>query len=289
MVYLKLILMAVFWGGTFVAGRVVVLYMGVYTAAFLRFALSAFVLGLVVMKSEDNVPRATPANLAACSLLALTGVVSYNILFLKGLSLIEAGRAAIIIANNPIGIALFSALLFKERLSWIQISGVITSVTGAIIVISRGELRGFFSHGMGLGELFIVGCVASWVTYSLLGKQFLKHMTPLTAVFFTAVIGSICLLPFAIGEGMLSGLTQFPVPAWICILFLSLFGTVLGFIWYYEGIRDIGAAKAGTFINIVPLSAIGFGYIILGESLTASLMLGTVLVLMGIWLVNRNP
>ena len=289
MIYLKLTLMAVFWGGTFVAGRIVVLYMGVHTAAFLRFSVAALCLGLIVIRADGALERPTAANLMACALLALTGVVSYNILFFKGLSLIEAGRAAIIIANNPIGIALFSALLFNERLSWVQTFGVILSVTGAIIVISRGELDGFFSQGIGLGEIYILGCVASWVAYSLLGKQFLKHMTPLTAVFFTTVIGSVLLLPFAIFEGMLSGLTEIPVTAWVCILFLALLGTVLGFIWYYEGIRDIGAAKAGTFINIVPLSAIGFGFIILDESLTSSLILGTSLVLLGIWLVNRKP
>lgn len=287
MVYIKLVLMAVFWGGTFIAGKIAARDVGPYAAAFLRFAIASLVLWAAVLRIEGRVPRPSAGQLLPCLLLGLTGVFSYNIFFFKGLKLIEAGRAAIIIANNPIGIALFSALIFGERLTSIRLAGICVSVSGAVTVISRGNPLHFIEGGVGWGELFIVGCVASWVAFSLLGKVFMKNMTPLGAIFFASVAGALCLLPPAIGDGLLSGWRDITVMVWSCLFYLGFFGTALGFVWYYEGIRAIGATKAGVFINVVPVSAILLSFIILDEPLTGSLLLGAALVLGGIWLTNR--
>jgi len=108
----------------------------------------------------------------------------------EGLQLIEAGRAAVIIANNPIFIALLSALLFKERLNRVQIAGILLSVAGAVYVVTRGHPLQLLSGGFGPGELLIFGCVLSWVTFSLVGKTVLKTQPPLTAIFYAAAVGS---------------------------------------------------------------------------------------------------
>ena len=68
----------------------------------------------------------------------------YNALFFKGLHYIKAGRAAVIIANNPIVIALFSALLFKERLTPLKILSLLLSVSGALIVVTKGHILTIF-------------------------------------------------------------------------------------------------------------------------------------------------
>lgn len=124
-----------------------------------------------------------------------TGIFLYNIFFFKGLKLIEAGRAAIIIANNPICIALLSVCFFKEKLSFLKIIG---------------------------------------------------------------------------------------------IFYLGFFGTVIGFVWYYVGIKKIGPTKASIFINFVPVSAAILAFIILEEPLTLSLLIGTILVSSGVYLVNAT-
>jgi drug/metabolite transporter (DMT)-like permease len=62
---------------------------------------------------------------------------------------------------------------------------------------------------------------------------------------------------------------------------------VLGFVWFYEGINHIGPTRAGLFINFVPISAILLAFLILGEPLTLSLLIGTLLVSTGVHLTNR--
>lgn len=286
-VYLKLFGMAVFWGGTFVAGKLAARHVGPYAAAFLRFAIASVFLLLAAWKIEGRLPAIRPRQILPVLLLGLTGVLAYNVFFFKGLKLIEASRAAIIIANNPIGIALFSALIFRERLTPLRLTGILVSISGAVLVITRGSLSALSSGSVGWGELFILGCVASWVTFSLLGKALLSEMTPLTSVLYASLSGTLCLALPAWQEGLLAVWPDYSPVDWLCLFYLGFFGTVLGFVWYYQGIQRIGAMKAGVFINFVPVSAIVFSFFILDEPLTASLLAGTILVLTGVYLTNR--
>ncbi len=285
--YLKLFGMAVFWGGTFVAGKLAAQNVGPYSAAFLRFAIASVFLLLAAWKIEGRLPAIRARQLLPVFLLGLSGVLAYNVFFFKGLKLIEAGRAAIIIANNPIGIALFSALIFRERLTPLRLAGILVSISGAVLVITRGSWSALGSGAVGWGELFILGCVASWVTFSLLGKALLSEMSPLASVLYASLSGALCLALPAWREGILTAWPGYALADWLALFYLGFFGTVLGFVWYYQGIQRIGAMKAGVFINFVPISAIVFGFFILDEPLTASLLAGTALVLAGVYLTNR--
>ncbi len=285
--YLKLLGMAVFWGGTFIAGKLAAQNVGPYSAAFLRFAIASVFLLLAAWKIEGRLPAIRARQLLPVFLLGLTGVLAYNVFFFKGLKLIEAGRAAIIIANNPIGIALFSALIFRERLTPLRLAGIFVSISGAVLVITRGSWSVLGSGTVGWGELFILGCVASWVTFSLLGKALLSEMSPLASVLYASLSGALCLALPAWQEGILAALPGYALEDWLALFYLGFFGTVLGFIWYYQGIQRIGATKAGVFINFVPVSAIIFSFFILDEPLTKSLLAGALLVLAGVYLTNR--
>jgi len=288
LIYLKLVLMAVFWGGTFIAGRYIAADVGPFSGAFLRFASASVLLLLLTRRVEGRLPPIRREQLLPLVLLGMTGVFAYNVLFLKGLKLITAGRASLIIANNPVFIALFSALLFKERLGPLKALGIVLSVTGAVIVISRGDPARMLSGGIGWGEVYILGCVAAWVSYSLVGKTAMRHLTPLVAVSYASAIGGLGLLVPACLEGMPRDLFGYTLLDWAGILYLGVFGTVVGFVWYYEGIRALGPTKAGQFINFVPVSAVILGFLILGETITSSLVLGAAFVVTGVYLTNAS-
>lgn len=285
-IYLRLLLTALFWGGTFIAGRLIAQNVGPFSAAFLRFAIAVVFLLLLTARKMGGLPRVSKAQGMALFFLGFSGVFAYNALFFKGLQLISAGRASLIIANNPVFIALFAALIFKERLSWLKVAGVILSVSGAVIVISEGDLAQLLGGGVGWGELLIFGCVGSWVTYSLIGKAIMKDLSPLVAVSYSASIGLAALLIPALAEGMVEQIPQYTLLDWGCIAYLGVFGTVLGFVWYYEGIKALGPTKAGQFINFVPVCAILLAYFILGEPVTRSLLVGAGFVVSGVSLTN---
>jgi len=288
MIYLKLLLTAAFWGGTFVSGRMLAADVPPSSAAFLRFAVATVFLLALTLKQEGRLPRLARRQILPIVLLGLTGVFAYNILFFKGLKLVSAGRAALIIATNPIFITLLSAAIFKERLGIVQAVGIVLSVAGAVVVISKGNLALLFNSGIGWGEVLIFGCVASWVSFSLIGKAVLSGLSPLVSIAYSSAVGAAALFVPAYLEGITRDITHYALIDWGNIVYLALFGTVVGFIWYYQGIRAIGASRAGLFINFVPVSAIILAFFILGEAVTASLVLGALLVSAGVFLTNSR-
>jgi drug/metabolite transporter (DMT)-like permease len=201
-IYLKLLVTAILWGGTFIAGRVVARDVGPFSAAFLRFAVASLFLLFITYKVENRLPPVSKAQVIPLILLGMTGVFAYNVFFFKGLKIIHAGRASVIIASNPVFIALFASYLFKEKLSLSQFAGIIISVSGAIVVISRGNPLEMFKGNIGLGEVFIFFCVLSWVAYSLLGKVVMKDLSALVSVSYSSVVGAVGLSIPAYLEGI---------------------------------------------------------------------------------------
>ena len=287
-IYVKLLATALFWGGTFIAGRVVAKNVGPFSAAFLRFAIASLFLLFITYKVENRLPPVRKGQVIPLILLGMTGVFSYNVFFFKGLKIIHAGRASVIIACNPVFIALFAAYLFEEKLTSTRFAGIIISVTGAIVVISKGNPREIFQGNAGIGEVFILCCVMSWVAYSLIGKAVMKDLSPLISVSYSSVVGAIALSVPAYLEGMVQHFSYYTKIEWLGIFYLGLFGTVLGFVWYYEGIQAIGATKASQFINFVPISAVVLAFFLLAEPVTSSLVVGTLMVCAGVYLTNST-
>ena len=285
--YLKLLLTAVFWGGTFVAGRSLAQNVGPFSAAFFRFAVASVLLVFLLWKTKGKVALTRRRQILPVLLLGLTGVFCYNVFFFKGLKLIEASRAAIIIANNPIFIALFAAVFFKEKLNALKITGIIISVTGAIIAISKGNVLEILQGNLGIGEVYILLCVVSWVIFSLLGKAVMTELSPLASVTYSSISGTVLLFIPALREG-LADCMYYSVSVWWNIFYLGFFGTALGFVWYYQGIKAIGPTRAGLFINFVPISALLLAFAVLGEPITPSLFIGTSLVIFGVYLTNQK-
>lgn len=287
-IYVKLILTAVFWGGTFIAGKTIAHTVLPLDAAFLRFAIASVFLVVFTRKLEGRLPVIRPAQILPIVLLGLTGVFAYNLLFFTGLHYINAGKASLIVATNPIFISLLSALLFREKLNPIKGFGILMSVTGALIVISNGHLSLLFGNEFGRGELLISGCVASWCAYSLIGKTVMGKLSPVASVCYSSIAGTFLLaIPMAV-RGSLPSFGAYSPADWISLFYLGFFGTVLGFFWYYQGINVIGPMKASVFINVVPVSAICLSYFLLDETITPALFAGGLLVVTGVYCTNAS-
>ncbi len=286
MTYIKLLLTAFFWGGTFIAGKQLAGHVDPYSAAFLRFAIASVFLILLTWKIEGGLPPVNGRQTVQIFFLGLTGIFAYNIFFFTGLSLINANRAALIIATNPIFITLFSALLFKEKFSVFSLVGLGLSVIGALVVITSGQILTIFESGIGQGELAIFGCVLSWVAYSLMGAPLMKSLSPMASVCYSSIAGTLLLLFPALFHGLIFKLPTYSPLDWVNLFYLGFFGTVLGFFWYYQGIQRIGPMRAGVFINFVPLSALLLSYLLLKEPITPEILAGGGLIITGIYLTN---
>ncbi|MHC4435863.1 MAG: DMT family transporter [Planctomycetota bacterium] len=287
-IYLKLLLTAIFWGGTFVAGKIAAQNVGPFSIGFLRYIIASTLLLLITWRIEGKLPALKKSQILSVILLGMIGIFTYNVMFIKGLKIIEASRAALIIATCPIFITICSAIFLKEKINLVKGLGIAISVFGAIIVISKGDVSEIFKGGLSLGELYIFCCVLSWTAYSLIGKTVMKNLSPLASVSYSAAVGAIALFVPALFEGLARNVAYQSALDWLCISYLGIFGTVIGFVWYYQGVERIGPTKAGLFINFVPISAILCAFFILREPITLSLMIGAVLVISGVYLTNRT-
>lgn len=288
MIYFKLILAMLFWGGTFVAGKIVVQSMGVFSGAFCRFSIASVCLLWLTTRLEKGLPRLSWQQFKWVALMGLTGVFLYNAFFFLGLKLIPASRAALIVALNPIAIALSSALFFKEPLSRLKLLGIVTSLVGAAIVVAQGNPLQILTQGIHVGDLAMLVCVASWVSYTLASKKALTEVSSIVASTYACLIGAIGLLIPALIEGLIPTAPHFTLASWLGVIYGGVFGTAFAFTLYSDGIQALGASRAGIFINLVPPSAIALAALILHEQITVSLLLGGSLIIAGVVCTNRG-
>lgn len=289
-VYLKLAFVAFVWGGTFIAGRAVAQEMPAIVAATARFAVAAMLLVLLAWRMEGGLPRLSRSQMLATAALGLTGIFLYNLCFFGALGNIPAGRAALFIALNPIVTALAAALILRERLTSRKWAGIALAFTGAAIVITRGDLAGAMhdiTQSLGIGELLMLGCVFSWAAYTLIGRRALTNLSPLVATTYAALWG---LLFLSIGGATQLGDMDWQsvtLKSWAAVVYLAAFGTVIGFVWYYDGVKAIGPSRASVFNNLVPVFGVALAAIILGEAVLISMVVGGLLVVAGVTLTNR--
>ena len=294
LLYWKLVATTFFWGGTFVAGKWAVSEAPPFLVAAIRFAIASAVLFALVAwrraRGTDGfrLPRG-PAEWAGLLSLGLTGVFLYNALFLAGLARTTATNGSLIVAFNPILTAVLSAMWLSERVRPLQAAGLLLALLGVGVVVTKGSPAVVRSLSFNPGDLLLLGAPLAWALYTILGKKVLARFPPLVATAYASLFGTILLLPAAAAEGpLLAGASRLTGYGWLSILQLALLGTVAGFVWWYEGVEALGAARAAVFVNLVPLFGVLLAALILGERMEWSQLAGGMLVVTGVYAGSRG-
>ncbi|MEC5400070.1 DMT family transporter [Uliginosibacterium sp. H1] len=286
-IYVRLVLTALFWGGTWVAARIVVQEVPPFGAAFYRFLIATLATAWIVRGHEGPLPRLTRREWLMVGLMGLTGVFAYNYFFLHGLQHISAGRGALVIALNPALVALVAWLLFGDRMHALKATGIALALGGCLLVVSGGQPLALVNGEVGIGELMIFGCVVCWTLYTFIGRRATGSLTPLVANLYACAIGGALLGVAALVEGSLSQWPDYSLRAWLAIGYLGFFGTALSYSWFTAGVQHIGATKAAAFTNLVPVFGVALGALILHERLGAGVLLGGAVTVLGVVLTNR--
>ncbi len=285
MIYAKLVLVAVFWSGVFPAVAIVLQSMGLYTSVFLRFFSASIALIALLLGREGRLRRLAPRELALVIGLALLGNTIYNTLFTAGLARVEASRAALIVPVNPAVTAIFAALFLRERLGRARAAGIALCLLGALCALTRGDPAAVGALQFGVGEWMLVLCIFIWSAYTLLGYVGLRTITPLALTAYVMAAGSVPLvIPAWMEHASLAAVSW---QSWAALGYLVVFGTVIPFLWFYEGIKALGATRAAQFLNLVPPLAVAASVTMLGEPFTPALAAGAALVAGGLYLTNR--
>jgi len=133
-----------------------------------------------------------------------------------------------------------------------------------------------------------MGAVVSWVTYTLVGKKFIQKLSILEVTTWSCLFGALILFPLSLFNGLGDLITNLSLVDFFNITNLGFFSTYLGFIWYYEGVKELGATNATSYINLLPVIGVLCGYLFLGEVPSITLYVGGVTTIAGIFLVNKK-
>jgi drug/metabolite transporter (DMT)-like permease len=278
--------MAVCWGGTWPAGKLAVEDAPPATIAVVRFALATALLWLWA-RSRPAGRKPGRRDLPLVLAMGATAVAGYNLLFLYGLSLAPATDGAIVVPGlAPILTALLAWAILGNRIGVRAALGLAVALAGLVLVVDpSGGIEGRRLAG---DLLFLAGAVC-WGAYSLLGKVATDRFDTVTATLYGAGAGTLMLVPFSFADGGWAELAGAPADAWISIGYLAVFGTAVGFVLFYEGVKRIGPARATTFTFLVPVFGVLGAVLILGERPSVLTAIGGAIVLAGLWLVQRRP
>lgn len=283
-IHLKLVLVMLFWAGGFIATRVAAQVFKPFTGASIRYIVACALFLPLAASLQKDFWRPGRKKLLQYALLGFSGIFAYNYFFFRGLELVPASHGALITALSPLMVMLFSAWRYGERLTARSLWGLALALIGVVIVVSRGDPRSLLA-GLHLGDAFMLGCPITWAFYTLAGREYLKTSSPVTASAWASLTGGLMLLVFSLFEPRP---VEVPSNAIWALVYLGVIGTVLSFIWYYEGVVKIGATRTAVFSNLIPVFAMGMSMLILNEEVKPYSYLGAVMVIGGILLTNKR-
>ncbi|MHA1247534.1 MAG: DMT family transporter [Candidatus Thorarchaeota archaeon] len=287
--YLLLVAAMLFWGGSWVSAKVVVSLAPPMTVGFMRFAVATALFLVALSISGSSLRKLmSRSNFRLFLLTGMTGIFGYGVFFLIGLQFTTAAQGSIIAGFNPAMISFFAYLIHREHLHsrW-QYSGFLLSFAGVVFVVGVQALLDFRSDYL-LGNVIILCAMVMWGLYSSIGKEAMKTLSPMESTTGAVFVGMILFGLAALFEEPWSLPVLSDPVFWANILFLGVFVTFLGYLFYFRSISYLGATRTGGFINLVPVFGTVLSVVLLGEPIYWTFIVGLVLVVSGITLVNRH-
>ena len=275
------------WGGTWIAGRVIAQEVAAPLAvASLRFVLAGLVVAGFALSSGRRLPLPASFNeWGVIAGLAFTGVFLYGLCFFYGLKHLPAGRGALVVALNPVMVAVLAWLFGQEKMNPRKALGILIAMTGCLTVIGNGEPLALLEGSIGVGEWLILGCALSWASYTFIGRRVTQTLPALAVTLYASLLGALFLGLAALFEGGIDP-TNWSLNVWLSMGFLAIFGTAMAYTWFTAGVQQIGVARASVFINLVPVFAVLQAAVLLDEHLGLAVLAGGLLVIAGVWLTS---
>ena len=275
--YLLLLLTSLLWGGNFVVGKSLVTNASPVTLTTLRWVIAVVCLVPIVWWKEKAIlpPRKAVVPLL---LMGLTGVVLFNLFQFLALDFTTATNVGLISTLNMFSIALFSFLFLKDRINPLQLLSMIISLTGVLLVLSKGHLGMLASIDFNKGDLLMLAAVGIWGLYSVCSRWAMKYTTPLMATLYSGIIGIIVLIPFNIQDFAVTSLDRAFIQS---ILYTGVVSTVICMLLWNIGVQKLGATASGIFLNFNPVFTAILAFLLLGERMTWIQGAGSIIVIAG--------
>ena len=294
-----MILVVFSWGMAWAVGRILALGLPPMTGAWLRYVLTMVLfylwfLGRALKGNEVNWLPTGRQTWRTLTLIAITGVLGYQIFFMNGMRLTAAGDASLIITFNPIFTVLLAAPMLGQQISRKMFVGLFCGFIGVAVVTGWSPNTDIPFEDRILGDLMILLASLNWAMTTNNTKRMMEQRngeqkaTTLEIVVWYSLIGTVLLTPLAAWETWQHGIPEPTLTDWYAIIYLAAISTVLAYYWFAIGVEKLGATAASSYIFLMPVFGVLGGVILLDENIGWTLLLGFILIVIGVRVVQRE-
>ncbi len=278
----------VVWAANFVVVKDVIAIIPPVAFSFLRYAVSASSLLLILRWSEGSIRP--PGDVWRIMLLGALGFGAYQMLWTVGLQTVPAGDSALLIASTPVFTAVIAFLIGSDTLGPAKAAGVAVSFVGVVLVVASGV--GIELSGSPVGFILTLGASLCWAIFTSMGAREMRTRTPLSFTTWATLGGVIALAPIGLGQllapGALDDATAGNVPTVLfAILYSGLIAAAVSNIIISTGVRLLGPTRVTTVQALVPAMAVVFAFLLLGEPIYPGQVIGGAIIVLGVALTRR--
>ena len=285
--YALLLVPPLCWGGNAVLARGVVDVVPPISLAFWRWVLALVILIPFTLGHVKRDWKTAMQSWKWLLILSFLGVSCFNTLLYTAAHTTTAINVALMQTAMPTTIILISWVVFREKISTIQMVGVIISMAGACFIVIHGQWRILLTMELVKGDVLMLIAVFIYALYSALFRK-RPPIHPLSFLVLTFGWGALMLLPLYIWELVVVGPFSLSFAALMSILYVAVFPSVVAYFCWNRGIELIGANRAGLFTYLVPVFASAMAILFLGETLRGYHVMGMVLIIGGMVIFNRR-
>ncbi len=294
-----MILVVFSWGMAWAVGRILALGLPPMTGAWLRYVLTMVLfylwfVGRALKGNEVNWLPTGRQTWRTLTLIAITGVLGYQVFFMNGMRLTAAGDASLIITFNPIFTVLLAAPMLGQQISRKMFVGLFCGFIGVAVVTGWSPNTDIPFEDRILGDLMILLASLNWAMTTNNTKRMMEQRngeqkaTTLEIVVWYSLIGTVLLTPLAAWETWQHGIPEPTLTDWYAIIYLAAISTVLAYYWFAIGVEKLGATAASSYIFLMPVFGVLGGVILLDENIGWTLLLGFILIVIGVRVVQRE-
>lgn len=282
-----LALSSLFWAGNWVIGRALRDAFDPITLNFWRWLIAALILAPFALPALAGQRDAIRRSAGLLALLALTGVALFQSLVYLGLRTTTTVNAVLLNSSAPLFMLLWSWAIERERATRRQITGMLVSLAGILVILSRGELGNLLQFEFHAGDAWILLAMPAWGVYSVLLKRRPPELGGVIFLFLISAAGVLLLAP-AFALVALHAPPRWPTTEEAAgVLYVALAASVGAFICWNRGVAIVGANAAGFTLHLLPAFGTVLAMVFLGEAFQAFHAAGITTILFGVIVATR--
>lgn len=276
------------WAGNWVTGRALRDAFDPVSLNFWRWVVAAAALAPFALREVARKRAVIRRHAGILLFLALIGAALFQSMVYLGLRTTTAINAVLLNSSAPLFMLLVSWVLERERASLRQVFGILVSLAGILVILTRGELAVLRQLEFHPGDAWILLAMPVWGTYSVLLKRRPVELGGAAFTFVIAAAGVLLLTPVYAIQAVHGPFAWPTLPEFLGVVYIGLAASVIAFICWNRGVAVVGANAAGFTLHLLPAFGTVLAILFLGERFGAYHAAGIATILAGVMLASYS-